>query len=98
MREPVSDSRLQEVLEALDGWRHDGDRIERVYEFPAYGDAAAFAQRIFLLAERQRRPLEAVCVMPGRVGVALATPEVGVTEEDLRMAALINHYYEQFDA
>jgi len=83
------------ALAELAGWRYQEGKLERVFDFPTYADGAAFAGRIFLLAERRRRHPEAVCVLDGRVGVAFASGEEGPSREDVETAALLNLLYDR---
>jgi len=88
---------VRRALAGLEGWRYEEGKLERVFEFPTYADGAAFASRVFLLAERQGRHPEAVCVLDRKVGVAYGGHGGRVpTEQDLEAAALLNLLYRRF--
>ncbi len=92
-----SEEQIRKALADLPGWRYEEGRIEKVFPFKVYADAAAFAGRIFLLAEQLGHHPDAVCVMPGKVGVSFSTHEVkGVTEQDVKAAVMVNIIYERF--
>ncbi len=92
-----SEEQIRSALLGLEGWRYDGGRIERVFEFSTYTDGVAFATRVFLLSEKQGHYPDAVCVLWKKVDVAYSTRGVGgVTERDVKAATMINLLYRRF--
>jgi len=97
VRREWSEERLRRALAELPGWRYEDGKLERVFEFLTYADGAAFAGRIFLLAERQGRYPEAVCVLDKKVGVAFAGKAgKAIVAQDVEAAAAISLLYERF--
>ncbi len=97
MKREWSEERVRRALADLPGWRYEDGKMERVFDFPTYADGAAFAGRVFLLAERQGHHPEAVCVLDKKVGIAYAGKDgKAVTERDVEAAAMINLLYGRF--
>jgi 4a-hydroxytetrahydrobiopterin dehydratase len=80
---------VDQRLEALPGWRRDGDEIVKTYELPSFPEAIAFVTRIADLAEQADHHPD-LDIRYRKVRVALSTHDQGgVTDKDFALAAEI---------
>jgi 4a-hydroxytetrahydrobiopterin dehydratase len=100
MAERLNTEAIGEQLKALNSglsapekngaWRHLGDRITRVFQFPDFVTAFAFMTEAALIAERMNHHPEWSNVY-GRVSVELSTHDAGgLTELDFELARAMN--------
>ena len=81
---------IDAALEGLDGWKRNGDQIERKLEFDDFMAAIAFINRIAELAEAADHHPEIFNVY-NRVELVLTTHDAGgLTRKDLSLAAEID--------
>ena len=86
----LSDHEVQQALAGLDGWRRDGDRIKREFQFEDFVAAFGFIAQVGVLAERANHHPNLGNVY-NRVTIALSThDEGGITEKDIALAREIN--------
>jgi 4a-hydroxytetrahydrobiopterin dehydratase len=91
MAELLDDDEIDE--KAPDGWERDGDEIVRVFEFDDYLNGVDFAARVGEVAEEEFHHPE-VTISYGEVEVRFSTHEAGgVTDQDIRLARLVNDEY-----
>lgn len=85
----LSDIEIKRRLGGLVGWSRKGDAITKTFTFAGYPDAVAFVQRTVQPAEAMNHHPD-IDVRYNRVIVTLSTHDSGgVTENDLKLAALI---------
>ncbi|GAB7094536.1 4a-hydroxytetrahydrobiopterin dehydratase [Halolamina litorea] len=76
-----------------DGWEQDGDEIVRVYGFDDYLSGVSFGTDVAEIAEEEFHHPEIV-LRYDEVEVRFTTHDAGgITEKDLRLAALCNDAY-----
>jgi 4a-hydroxytetrahydrobiopterin dehydratase len=86
---PLADPEIAAALEALDGWRREGDEIVKTFECPTFADAIAFVVRVGFLAERADHHPD-VDIRWRKVRIALTTHSAnGLTNRDLDLATEI---------
>ena len=94
MVEKFSPERITQELEHLEGWtKHpDKDAIEKTFQFKDFNEAFGFMSRCALLAEQMNHHPEWFNVYK-TLKVTLNTHDVGgVSELDMKMAAVMNEY------
>jgi len=86
----LSESDVQTALQKLQGWRSNGQAIERVFEFPNFSDAMVFVNRVAEAAEEANHHPD-ITINYNKVTMQLSSHDSGgVTQRDLRMAGRIN--------
>lgn len=90
MREPLTDTQINDALQGLPGWVYRDDHLTREYKFKDFNEALGFIVRVGLLAEQQGHHPELFNVY-STVRVSLNTHDAGgkVTEKDTDLAAAI---------
>lgn len=89
---PMTLPQAQDLMEHVDGWdlSPEGQMLSRIYKFPDFATAMAFANKIAALAEEEGHHPD-FAISWGRLGVALWTHSIGgLSENDFIMAAKIN--------
>jgi len=85
----LSDEQIQTQLDELPGWSSAEGKLTRTFEFEDFGGAMDFANRIAEVAEKEGHHPD-LLVGWGKVVVYLTTHSAGgISENDLKMAALI---------
>jgi 4a-hydroxytetrahydrobiopterin dehydratase len=85
----LSPGEVQERLEPLQGWELEGDRIKKLFRFPAFMDGIAFINRVADLAEAADHHPD-VTINYTRITLALIThASHGLTHKDFDLAAQI---------
>ncbi|MEL7834138.1 4a-hydroxytetrahydrobiopterin dehydratase [Fodinibius sp. Rm-B-1B1-1] len=94
MAEPLSDSKISELLSDLPGWEHEDDKLSKEFGFDNFRDAIAFINRIAFEAEEQVHHPEIFNVY-NTVNISLSTHDAGgkVTEKDVKLAKKIETLY-----
>ena len=78
---------------APDGWELDGDQIVRAYEFDDYLNCVDFAARVGEVAEEEFHHPE-IIIRYDEVEVRFTNHEAGgVTDQDIRLARLVDDEY-----
>ena len=89
-RERLTNAEIEAALAGLPGWRRDGDRIVRDFEFTDFVAALGFMVQVGALAERVDHHPELTNVY-NRVTIALSTHDAGgITPMDTALAAEIS--------
>lgn len=89
-REQLTDAEIETALAGLAGWRRDGDRIVRDFQFADFITALGFIVQVGALAERADHHPEFTNVY-NKVAIALSTHDSGgITSMDTTFAAEIN--------
>jgi 4a-hydroxytetrahydrobiopterin dehydratase len=90
MRQKLTEDEIARRLAALPGWEIAGDALRRVYPFPDFKAAMAFANAVADKAEaRDHHP--DLLVQWGRVTLTLTTHDAGgLTERDFDLAREID--------
>lgn len=84
--ERLSEAELTGALADLPGWRRDGDKLVREFQFPDFVTAFGFMAAAALVAERMNHHPEWFNVY-GTVRVHLTTHDAGgITGKDLALA------------
>jgi 4a-hydroxytetrahydrobiopterin dehydratase len=86
----LSDGEISEALRGLQGWRREGERLVREYEFRDFVEAVGFIARVALLAEKADHHPQLTNVY-NRVTVELWSHDAGgITARDVRLAQAIS--------
>jgi 4a-hydroxytetrahydrobiopterin dehydratase len=86
-RERLSDAIVDERVKTLDGFRREGDRLVRRFQFDGFVEAFGFMASVALVAEKLDHHPEWKNVY-GKVDVELTTHDAGgITERDFTLAA-----------
>lgn len=86
MEEKLNDQEINARLKKLDGWKREGDAIERSFEFDSFSDAIDFILRIADHAEDADHHPEIKNVY-NQVELRLTTHDAGgLTEKDFDLA------------
>jgi len=89
----MSKEKVEAYLTKLPGWRLDGDRIEKDYEFKDYITGLDFANRVGRLAEQQDHHPE-ILIRWRHVSITFTTHSIkGLSENDFIMAAKAEREY-----
>ena len=81
------EDQIKSQLKELDGWRRDGKRIQKTFEFPNFVAAWGFMSKAALTAEVMNHHPEWLNVY-GTVKVSLSTHDAdGLTNLDFELAA-----------
>jgi 4a-hydroxytetrahydrobiopterin dehydratase len=91
MSTPLSETQIKNSLTELDGWRTEGDKLMKDFEFPGFREALAFMVRVGFEAEEQGHHPEMFNVY-NNVTIGLATHDAGnkVTAKDVKLAKAID--------
>jgi 4a-hydroxytetrahydrobiopterin dehydratase len=85
-RERLSDASVDERVKTLDGFRREGDRLVRRFDFGSFVEAFGFMASVALVAEKLDHHPEWKNVY-GKVDVELTTHDAGgITERDFLLA------------
>ena len=91
MANTLSDTEIQRGLPSE--WEQAGTEIHRTYEFDGYLDGVAFVNAVAEVAEEQQHH-PTIEIGYGSVTVTFTTHEAdGITNRDLRLAALCEEEY-----
>jgi 4a-hydroxytetrahydrobiopterin dehydratase len=91
MVNPLSEEKIYEKMQELDGWRWENDCLKKKFEFSNFRDAMTFLVRISYEAEgMDHHPEISNCY--NRVSLSLNTHDAGgkVTEKDFSLASVID--------
>lgn len=89
MREKLPSDQIDARLEALSGWKSDGAKILKTFEFSSYKDGLVFACAVGYLADALDHHPD-ITIGYRRVLVTSHTHDAGgITEFDFRLAAKI---------
>lgn len=89
-RERLTDPEVKAALAGLEGWRRDGDRIVRDFEFADFVAALGFIVQVGAMAEEADHHPELTNVY-NKVTIALSTHDAGgITSMDTALAAEID--------
>ncbi len=89
-RDRLTDTEIGAALASLPGWRRDGERIQRDFEFKDFVAALGFIAQVGALAERADHHPELSNVY-NKVTIALSTHDAGgITAMDTALAAEIS--------
>lgn len=92
-RSPLSEDRIRQELDTLDGWTFEGDALHRTFELKDFRAAVSFIVRMAFYAEELNHHPEVRNVY-NTVELSLATHDAGnkVTELDIKLARAINDF------
>jgi 4a-hydroxytetrahydrobiopterin dehydratase len=86
----LSPEKVQEKLQALPGWKHEGKEIVHHSEFPDFLAAMAFVNQVAAKAEKANHHPD-IDIRYNKVKLALVSHDAGgLTERDMRLAGEIN--------
>lgn len=90
MADPLNDTKIEQELQSLDGWRHEDDKLKKEFEFEDFREAMTFITRLSFEAEDQVHHPEIFNVYK-TVNIALTSHDAGnkVTEKDVKLAKTI---------
>ena len=89
-RDRLTDTEIGTALASLPGWRRDGERIRRDFEFADFVAALGFIAQVGALAERADHHPELTNVY-NKVTIALSTHDAGgITAMDTALAGEIS--------
>jgi 4a-hydroxytetrahydrobiopterin dehydratase len=84
----LADAEIERGLSGLEGWRRDGDAIERDFEFGDFAAAMAFVNRVADAAEAANHHPDILLHGWNKVRLTLSThSQGGITDSDLSLAA-----------
>jgi len=87
----LSDSEVQEQLAGVEGWRREGQAIERDLSFSDFAEALDFLVRVGALAEAANHHPDMLLHGWRKVRLTLSThSEGGITAADFKLAAEID--------
>ncbi len=90
MSKVLSDSEIQQALQDLEGWKKNGDAIERVFQFGKFVEAMAFVNKVAEAAEAVNHHPD-ILINYNKVTLTLVSHDSGgVTQRDVAMAGKIN--------
>jgi 4a-hydroxytetrahydrobiopterin dehydratase len=85
----LSDEQIEQELAALEGWKREGDAIERVFELDDFKGSVDFVNRLTPEAEDMNHHPD-LAISWNKVTVSLSThSEGGLTENDFELARRI---------
>ena len=85
----LSDEEIEERLAGLDGWKREGDAIQRTFELDDFKGSVAFVNRLTPEAEAMNHHPD-LEISWNKVTVTLSThSEGGLTENDFELARRI---------
>ncbi|MDR9419165.1 4a-hydroxytetrahydrobiopterin dehydratase [Gracilimonas sp.] len=90
MAQPLSESDINQVLNSLEGWEFNDDKISKEFSFNDFSEALGFIVRVGLEAEKQVHHPELFNVY-NTVKISLSTHDAGgkVTQKDVDLAKAI---------
>jgi 4a-hydroxytetrahydrobiopterin dehydratase len=81
---------IEERIKSLSGWKRDGDEIQKKFQFPDFGQAMVFVNRVAEASEEADHHPD-IKISYNKVKMSLSThSEGGVTEKDFELAARID--------
>lgn len=91
MRNPLSDTEIDDALGTLDGWTFEDDQLKKSFSFDDFRSAIAFVVRMSFEAEEMNHHPSLSNVF-NSVDIALNTHDAGgkVTEMDVTLARKID--------
>lgn len=91
MSQALPPESIQEALNALEGWKHEEDKLKKTFTFGNFQEAIGFIVRLSFFAEALDHHPELFNVY-NRVEIELTTHDAGnkVTEKDLKLARHID--------
>jgi 4a-hydroxytetrahydrobiopterin dehydratase len=93
----LSEERITEFLQLVDGWTRVGQRIERQLSFTNYDQAMAFLNRIAEIAKREDHHPDMGIHDYRKVKLSLTTHAIkGLSDNDFIVAAKIDCLYREF--
>jgi 4a-hydroxytetrahydrobiopterin dehydratase len=85
---------IASLLPEVPGWREEGDRIHRTFQFPDFVRAMAFLNRVATIAEAEGHHPD-FCVHYSKVEMTIWTHAIGgLSENDFILAAKIDRAVE----
>lgn len=95
--DPLTSDQLKKELSNLNGWKPEGDKIKRDFEFDDFKTALSFIVRVGFDAEDQGHHPELFNVY-NSVSISLSTHDADgkVTEKDINLAKAIDAIYKTF--
>ena len=86
----LTDAEIQQALGSLQGWQRNGTAIQRVFRFPDFKAAMRFVNKVADAAEQANHHPD-IDIRYNTVTMALVSHDSGgITERDVRMAAVID--------
>lgn len=86
----LPDDEIQRRLQALPGWRRDGDAIKRDFKFEDFTASIDFVNRITPPAEEMNHHPD-ISISWNKVCISLSThSQGGITENDFELASRID--------
>ena len=87
----LQESEIRSALTHLEGWRLDGNAIERLYHFDNFVKAMMFVNRVAAAAEEAGHHPD-IIIAYNRVTLRLTTHDAGgITSNDVKMAETLNN-------
>jgi 4a-hydroxytetrahydrobiopterin dehydratase len=81
---------IEERIKSLEGWKRDGDEIEKKFQFPDFRQAMVFVNRVAEAAEDVDHHPD-IKISYNKVKMSLSThSEGGVTDRDFDLAGRID--------
>ena len=89
-RKPMTDEAIAKALKRLHGWSHEGDVIQKTYQFSSYFAGLAFATTVGTVAEGFDHHPD-ILIKWRKVTVSFSTHDAGnkVTATDIKVAEAI---------
>lgn len=93
MSRAFTQAEVLSALQALPGWAHENNKIQKTYVFNDFKEALSFIVRVGLHADQQDHHPELFNVY-NRVEIVLTTHDAGnkVTEKDVKLARAIESF------
>ena len=89
----LAPSAVEQFISSHEGWKVEGDALEKTYAFQYYGAAIAFAVHVGVAAEKRDHHPE-MQILWGKVTVRWSTHDAGgITSLDVEMSVLCDHAY-----
>lgn len=90
MSSRLSDSEIQDLMKRVPEWEHEGNSIERTFEFDEFADAIDFVNAVAEIAEDAAHHPD-IDIRHTRVRLVLLTHDKkGLTDSDFALAEKIN--------
>jgi len=90
----LSKTELETALSGLEGWKVEGDKLRKLFEFGSFRESVSFLVRLAFEVEEMNHHPEIENVY-NRVRFSLCTHDAGdqVTEKDVKLAKQIEDLY-----
>jgi 4a-hydroxytetrahydrobiopterin dehydratase len=86
----LDETAIERRMAELDGWKRDGNRIRRTFEFSSFPAAIAFVNRVAGLAEEADHHPD-IDIRYRNVELSLSTHSAGgITAKDMELAAAVD--------